>query len=158
MLVIFLLMFKSQRHLNMDNKKQELKDMLEKLSEDELSTLGDLISKASNKPRNRRRGRGKRKQKKNTVPAKQNSSDKLNDLQLNTDEQAEMDMASKFDKEKGLDKPKSHGIILPARQFQKVSIQCMDCRKTFEISPSLIPIEKNRYKCNSCICRGRDRP
>ena len=149
-------MFKNQRRLNMDKKKQELKDMLDKLSEDELSALGDLISKASNKPRNRRRGRGKRKQKKKTVPATQNSSDKLNDLQLSSEEQAEMDMASKFDKEKGLDKPKSHGTILPARQFQKVSIQCMDCRKTFEISPSLIPLERDRYKCNSCICRGRD--
>ena len=55
---------------------------------------------------------------------------------------------SKFDKDKGLDKPKNHGIIFPARQFQKVSIQCMDCRKTFEISPSLIPLERDRYKCN----------
>ena len=43
--------------------KEDLQEMLDKLSEDELSTLGDLISKASNKPRNRRRGRGESKRK-----------------------------------------------------------------------------------------------
>ena len=142
----------------MDNKKQELKDMLEKLSEDELSTLGDLISKASNKPRNRRRGSGKRKQKKKSKPHTPPTPDVVDDLQLTPEEQAEMNTASKFDKAKGLDKPKKHGTMISGRKHEKVSIQCMDCRKTFEISPSLIPIEKNRYKCNSCICRGRDRP
>ena len=149
-------MFKNQRRLSMD-KKQKIKDLLDKLSEDELSTLGDFISKATNKPRNRRRGSGKRKQKKKSAPTTENLSDAFKDLKLTPDEQVEIDMASKFDKDKGLDKPKNHGIIFPARQFQKVSIQCMDCRKTFEISPSLIPLERDRYKCNSCICRGRDR-
>ena len=33
--------------------KEDLQEMLDKLSEDELSALGDLICKASNKPRNR---------------------------------------------------------------------------------------------------------
>ena len=149
-------MYKNQRHLNMD-KKQEIKDILDKLSDEELAALGDLIGKAWKRPKKKRRGSGKRKKNKKSTPTTQNSPSALNDLQLTPEEQSEMDKASKFDKVKGLDKPKNHGTILPERRFKKISIQCMDCRKTFEISPSLIPLERDRYKCNSCICRGRDR-
>tara|TARA_Y100001951_G_scaffold60052_1_gene47737 strand:+ start:257 stop:676 length:420 start_codon:yes stop_codon:yes gene_type:complete len=136
--------------------KEDLQEMLDKLSEDELSTLGDLISKASNKPRNRRRGRGKRKKKKTSSlsPKQPNFLDSIN---LSTDEQKELKEASKFDKEKGVDKPKVHDIISKAPSFKKVSTQCMDCKKTFEVSASLIPPERGRYKCNSCICRSRSR-
>lgn len=148
-------MFKNQRHLNMD-KKQEIKDILDKLSEDELSTLGDLISKASNKPRHRKRGSGKRKSKKKIVPTKKNTPNMLDGLDLTPDEQQELKEASKFDKKKGVDKPKKHDIMIPGRKFNKASVQCMDCKKTFKISPSLAPLEPNRYKCNSCICRGKD--
>ena len=136
--------------------KEDLQEMLDNLSEDELSTLGDLISKASNKPRNRRRGRGKRKKKQTSTPSPKQPNF-LDNINLSADEQNELKAAAKFDKEKGLDKPKTDGIIPKAPSFKKVSIQCMDCRKTFEVSGSLIPPERARYKCNSCICRGRSR-
>ena len=139
----------------MDNK-EDLQEILDKLSEEELSTLGDLISKASNKPRNRRRGRGKRKNKKKSPPLPK-QPDFLDNIDLSADEQNELKTAAKFDKEKGVDKAKTHGTILKGRSVTKVSIQCMDCRKTLEVSPSLIPPERDRFKCNSCICRGRDR-
>lgn len=139
--------------------KEDLQEMLDKLSEDELSALGDLISKASNKPRNRRRGRGKskRKRKNNSQSSTANKNSFLDDVTLSPDEQKELNEASKFDKKKGLDKPKIGGTILQSPKFQKASIKCMGCGKSFEISPALIPPEQDRYKCNSCICRGRDR-
>ena len=139
----------------MDNK-EDLQEMLDKLSEDELSALGDLISKASNKPRNRRRGRGKRKKKKTSTPSPKQPNF-LDDINLSADEQKELKEAVKFDKGKGVDKPKTHDIISKAPSFKKVSTQCMDCKKTFEISASLIPPERGRFRCNSCICKGRSR-
>ena len=57
-------MFKEQRLQSMD--KQELQDMLSTLSETELSALGDIINNISKKPRNKRRGSGKRKTKRKT--------------------------------------------------------------------------------------------
>ena len=91
--------------------KEDLQEMLDKLSEDELSALGDLISKASNKPRNRRRGRGKskRKRKNNSQSSTANKNSFLDDVTLSPDEQKELNEASKFDKKKGLDKPKLGG-------------------------------------------------
>jgi len=139
------------------DKKKALQQILENLSEEELSELSDLLGKATNKPRNRKRGSGKRKQKKKSTPRTPPAPDAVNDLQLTPEEQKELKEASKFDKKKGLDKPKNHGTMTSGRKYQKISIQCMECRKTFNISPSLIPIERDRYKCNSCICRGRSR-
>jgi|TARA_R110000824_G_scaffold154290_4_gene326355 hypothetical protein len=137
--------------------KEDLQEMLDKLSEDELSALGDLIGKASNKPRNRRRGRGKRKKKKTSTPSPKQPNF-LDNINLSADEQNELKAAIKFDKEKGVDKPKSDGIMIPkGPSFKKASIQCMDCKKTLEISPSLIPPERGRFRCNSCICKGRSR-
>ena len=149
-------MFKNQRRLNMD-KKETLQQILENLSEEELLTLGELLGKATNKPRNRKRGSGKRKQKKKSKPPTPPTPDVVDDLQLTPEEQHELKEASKFDKKKGLDKPKKHGTISSGRKYQKTPIQCMECKKTFNISPSLLPLERDRYKCNSCICRGRSR-
>ena len=139
------------------DKKKALQQILENLSEEELSELSDLLGKATNKPRNRKRGSGKRKQKKKSTPHTPPAPDAVNDLQLTPEEQKELKEASKFDKKKGLDKPKNHGTMASGRKYQKVSIQCMECRKTFNISPPLLPLERDRYKCNSCICRGRSR-
>ena len=138
--------------------RQELQDMLNSLSETELSKLGDLVKRASNKPRNRRRGSGKRKTKKKTGEAPvTKKSDPINNLNLNLEEQKELDSASQFDQELGLDKPKSHGIISKGPQFKTVSVTCMECNKTFEVAPGLIPPERDRFRCNSCSCRGRGR-
>ena len=139
------------------DKKKDLQQILENLSEEELLTLTTLLGKAANKPRNRRRGSGKRKKKKKSAPRTSPTPDVIDDLQLTPEEQKELTEASKFDKEKGLDKPKRHGTMIPGRKHEKASVQCMECKKTFNISPSLIPLERDRYKCNSCICRGRNR-
>ena len=145
------------------DKKDVLQKLLDNLSEDELSTLFSQLStlhnkdNKDNKTKKKKRGRGKRKQNKKTKPNVSSDHNIIDSFQLTPEEKQELKEASKFDKEKGVDKPKKHGIILPSRKFQKVSIQCMDCRKTFKISPSLMPLDRDRYKCNSCICRGRSR-
>ena len=162
MLVIFFLVFKNQRLQNMD--KEELQNMLNNLSETELSTLGDLINKVGKKPRNRRRGKGKRKTKK--IPQKPKTNvenmsselDFINNLGLSPEETRELESASKFDRERGLDRPKSHDTILSkGPSFKKISIKCMDCNKMFDIAPALVPLERDRFRCNNCSCRGRGR-
>ena len=140
--------------------RQELQDMLNDLSETELSKLGDLVKRASNKPRNRRRGRGKRKnnnKKKTEGNAVENKSTPVDSLNLNLEEQKELETASQFDQEMGLDKPKSDGTIPKGPQFQTVSVTCMECKKNLEVSPALVPPERDRFRCYSCSCRGRER-
>jgi len=135
--------------------KKELQDMLNKLSETELSTLGDLINKVAKKPRNRRRGKGKRKTNKPSQAPKASSElDFINNLDLSPEEKKELKTASQFDQEMGLDKPKTHGIMSKGPTFAKASIKCMECQKTFEIAPALIPPERDRFRCNTCACRG----
>ena len=149
-------MFKEQRLQSMD--KQELQDMLNTLSETELSTLSDMLNNISKKPRNKRRGSGKRKTKRKTnkiTTAKE--TDLIHNLNLSPDEQKELQEASKFDKGKGLDKPKTHGIMDKGTAFTKISIKCMDCGKTSKVAPSLVPPERDRFRCNSCSCRGHTR-
>ena len=149
-------MFKEQRLQSMD--KQELQDMLNTLSETELSTLGDILNNISKKPRNKRRGSGKRKTKRKTGKATSaKDTGLIHNLDLSPDEQKELQDASKFDKAKGLDKPKTHGIMDKGAAFTKISIKCMDCGKMFEVAPALVPPERDRFRCNSCSCRGHTR-
>ena len=149
-------MFKEQRLQSMD--KQELQDMLNTLSETELSALGDIINNISKKPRNKRRGSGKRKTKRKISKATDaQDTDLIHNLNLSSEEQKELQEASKFDNDKGLDKPKSHDIMSNGPKFKKVSIKCMDCGKMSEVAPALVPPERDRFRCNSCSCRGHTR-
>ena len=149
-------MFKEQRLQSMD--KQELQDMLSTLSETELSALGDIINNISKKPRNKRRGSGKRKTKRKTGKSTSSKdTDLIHNLDLSPEEQNELQAASKFDKTKGLDKPKAHDIMSSGPKFKKVSIKCMDCGKMSEVAPALVPPERDRFRCNSCSCRGHTR-
>jgi hypothetical protein len=149
-------MFKEQRLQSMD--KQELQDMLSTLSETELSALGDILNNISKKPRNKRRGSGKRKTKRKTSEATSSKDTGLiHNLNLSPEEQNELQQASKFDKTKGLDKPKTHDIMSNGPKFKKVSIKCMDCGKMSEVAPALVPPERDRFRCNSCSCRGHTR-
>jgi len=136
-------------------KKKNLQEMLDNLSETELSNLEKLISGISNKSRNRKRGRGTRKKKKHTPPESANDSTPMEGLDLNSDELKEIQAASEFDKKMGFDQPKSNGIIPKAPTFQKVSVKCMVCGKASEVAPSLIPPEQSRFKCNACSCGSR---
>ena len=130
---------------------KNLQEMLNNLSAEELEVLSSLLSKTSKKPKKKRRGRGKRKKKsENTTPKE--SPDFLKGIRLNAEEQKEFLNASEFDKEKGLDKPKSGGIMPKGPTFEKVSIPCRVCGKVFEVSPALVPPEKDRFKCNKCSC------
>ena len=134
--------------------KKELADLLSGLSEEELANLASIISKATtNKPRNNKQPVKKRTRKKTTK--KKTKSDFLQGVKLNPQERQELGAATKFDKAKGLDKPKEGGIIPKGPLFQKISIKCMECGKEFQVSPALIPPETIRFRCNSCSCRGR---
>ena len=138
--------------------EQELQQILNGMSEQDLAALANLASKISNKTHKRKRGKGKRKRKNNSQPASTTKQPSfLNDITLSPEEQKELNEAARFDKKKGLDKPKIDGTMIQGNKFKKASIKCMSCNKTFEISPALIPPERDRYKCNSCICRGRNR-
>ena len=141
----------------MDNK-DNLKEILKNLSEEELESLGKLLSQSSKKNNKRRRGRGKRKNKTTPTPKKE-SPDFMKDIGLSADEVYEMEVASKFDKERGLDKPKEKSILPTAPQFKKISVTCMTCNQHFEVATALLPPEKNRFRCNTSSCpmkRRRD--
>jgi len=43
-----------------------------------------------------------------------------------------------------------HPPSVRSRKFSMVTVQCRVCGKQEEISPSLIPEDKSRYKCNNC--------
>tara|TARA_R100000306_G_C4244528_1_gene77384 strand:+ start:87 stop:500 length:414 start_codon:yes stop_codon:yes gene_type:complete len=134
----------------MDNKK-DLSEMIESLSPEELASLSKLLSQVSSKSNKKKRGRGNRKRK-NKAPPPSYQPDFMDDIQLSAEERREIDEAAKFDKKKGLDKPKKDATMPKSPQFQKISIKCMSCGKTFDISPALIPPERDRFKCNSCSC------
>ena len=131
--------------------KNDLREILENLSPEEIASLAKLLSQVSNKSNNRRRGRGtrKRKKKSKTTPPQTGFMD---GVQLSSDEMREIEEASKSDKKMGVDKPKNGSIIPKGPTFQKVSIKCMSCGKGFEIAPALVPPESSRFKCNTCSC------
>ena len=131
--------------------KNDLREILENLSPEEIASLAKLLSQVSNKSNNRRRGRGtrKRKKKSKTTPPQTGFMD---GVQLSSDEMREIEEASKSDKKMGVDKPKVGGIIPKGPTFQKVSVKCMSCGKGFEVAPALVPPESSRFKCNKCSC------
>ena len=131
--------------------KNDLREILENLSPEEIASLGKLLSQVSNKSNNRRRGKGTRKRKKKSkTPTSQTGF--MDGVQLSSDEIREIEEASKSDKKMGLDKPKNGSIIPKGPTFQKVSIKCMSCGKGFEVAPALVPPESSRFKCNTCSC------
>mgnify|MGYP003138092653 CR=1 FL=1 len=139
------------------DKKEQIVELLSNLSEEDLTNLTNLLQtkttkKAAKKTAKKRTPRKKTTRKKATK--KKTGPDLLQGVQLNPQEQQELGAAIKFDKAKGFDKPKEGGIIPKGPLFQKISIKCMECRKEFQVSPALIPPEADRFRCNSCSCRG----
>ena len=132
--------------------KNDLREMLDNLSQEEIASLGKMLAQISNKSNNRKRGRGTRKRKNKKKTPETKEADFMDDVTLSSDERREIEEASEFDKQRGLDKPKGGSIIPKAPQFQKASLKCMSCGKTFEVAPALIPPERGRFKCNSCSC------
>ena len=131
--------------------KNDLQEILENLSPEEIASLGKLLSQVSNKSNNRRRGKGTRKRKKKSkTPSPPTGF--MDGVQLSSDEVREIQEASKSDKKMGLDKPKNDSIIPKGPTFQKVSVKCMSCGKGFEVAPALVPPESSRFKCNKCSC------
>ena len=123
--------------------KQKSKDKIKKIKE----KTKKKVDKISNKD--------KKKQTKKRTPRKKTTkkvdkSDFMHGIRLDPQEKAELKLASKFDKEKGLDKPKDGYVLPKAPKFEKVSIRCMLCGKSFKVAPALIPPERDRFKCNSC--------
>ena len=132
--------------------KNDLREMLDNLSQEEIASLGKMLAQISNKSNNRKRGRGTRKRKNKKKTPETKEADFMDGVTLSADEIREIGEASQFDKQRGLDKPKGGSIIPKAPQFQKASLKCMSCGKTFEVAPALIPPERGRFKCNSCSC------
>jgi len=138
----------------MGNKK-ELMELLDGMSEEQLESLQRIIETGvGQRPRKKRRGRGKRKRRNDSAasPPKEKVEDFLDGVSLSAEEKSEIKAASKFDREKGLDKPKEGGIISHGPSFKKIEAKCMDCGKTSMISPALLPPEADRFKCNKCSC------
>ena len=134
--------------------KRELQEIIDGLSEEEAISLQKMIETGIGpKPKKKRRGKGRTKQKSGAPKPLLSDEGFMDGVALTQDERREIEAASKFDKEKGLDKPKPDGIIPKSPGFQKVEAKCMDCGKTSRVSPALLPPEADRFKCNKCSCR-----
>jgi len=136
------------------DKKEQIAELLSNLSEDDLENLTSLLQNKTTKKPVKKKATKKKQTKKRTprkkTTKKVDKSDFMHGIRLDPQEKAELKLASKFDKEKGLDKPKDGHVLPKAPKFEKVSIRCMLCGKSFKVAPALIPPERDRFKCNSC--------
>ena len=131
------------------DKKEQIAELLSNLSEEDLANLTNLLQPKASKKTTKKKQTKKRTPRKKTTK-KVDASDFMHDIHLNPQEKAELKSATKFDKEKGLGQPKEGGMMPKSPGFQKISARCMVCGKTVKVSPSLIPPERDRFKCNSC--------
>jgi len=134
------------------SKRKELVDLLDSLSDDEVEAFERLLKKAiKTHPKKRRRGRGRRKKKvQEAPPAKED--DFLDGVKLSSAEKTELKEAQKFDKEMGVYRTKER---MPSRtRNSKVEAICRVCGKTQNVSPLVIPPERDRFKCNDCACKA----
>jgi hypothetical protein len=131
------------------DKKEQIAELLSNLSEEDLANLTSLLQDKPTKKATKKKTTKKRTPRKKATK-KVNTADFMHGIHLDPQERAELKSASKFDKDKGLDKPKEAGIIPKSPGFQKVEARCMICGKSFKVAPSLIPPERDRFKCNMC--------
>ena len=134
------------------SKRKELVDLLSSLSDDEVEAFEGLLKKAiKGQPKKRRRGRGRRR-KKEYEPPPPAEDDVLEGIKLTSAEKAELKEAQKSDKEMGVYRTKQK---MPSRTRNvKVEVKCRACGKTQNVSPLVIPPERERFKCNECACRA----
>jgi len=130
------------------SKRKELVDLLESLSDDEVEAFEGLLKKAvKSQPKKRRRGRGRRRKKEYEPPQKEEDAF-LDGVKLSAAEKAELKEAQQSDKEMGVYRPKQK---MPSRtRNPKVEATCRVCGKTQNVSPLVIPPERDRFKCNDC--------
>ena len=143
------------------DKKEQIAELLSNLSEDDLANLTSLLQNKTTKKPVKKKATKKKQTKKRTPrkkPTKQvDASDFMHGIRLTPQERDELKSASKFDKEKGLDKPREGGMLPKGPRFEKVSARCMLCGRTSKVSPALIPPERDRFQCNSCASRRGSR-
>ena len=134
------------------SKRKELVDLLSSLSDDEVEAFEGLLKKAiKSPPKKRRRGRGRRKKKVQEAPPKE-ENDFLDGIKLSAAEKSELKEAQKSDKEMGVYRPKQK---MPSRTRNvKVEATCRVCGKTQQVSPLVIPPERDRFKCNDCAYKS----
>jgi len=131
------------------DKKEQIAELLSNLSEDDLANLTSLLQNKTTKKPVKKKPAKKRTPRKKTAK-KVDKSDFMHGIRLDPQEKAELKSATKFDKGKGLNKPKETAIMPKSPGFQKIEARCMICGKTFQVAPALIPPERDRFKCNSC--------
>lgn len=143
----------------MSNKRKAVEEILAGLSGEEIeSLLGALKdSVTSREAKRNRRGRGKRKKKKKESPPEnampQNPSDaQVGEMILSSSEMQELEEASKFDKDMGFDRPSNRVPKVASASQNRVEARCRVCGSIEMVSPSFLPPEKDRYKCNTCSC------
>ena len=138
------------------DKKEQIAELLSNLSEDDLANLTSLLqNKSTKKPVKKKATKKKTARKKTTK--KKDVPDFMHNIRLTPQERDELKSASKFDKDKGLDKPREGGMLPKGPRFEKVSARCMLCGRTSKVSPALIPPERDRFQCNSCASRRGSR-
>jgi len=131
------------------DKKEQIAELLSNLSEEDLANLTNLLQPKASKKTTKKKQTKKRTPRKKTTK-KVDTPDFMHGIRLDPQEKAELKSATKFDKDKALDKPKEGDMMPKSPGFQKISARCMDCGKTVKVSPALIPPERDRFKCNSC--------
>lgn len=154
----------------MDNKKGQLEALLDSLSSEQIDELQALLEKSSvtsretkkkkrrGKRRRKRREAAKAREKKENAQEAQEESespsaeDFLQGLKLTKEEKRQLAEASKSDKEMGAHEPRELPLNPKKKADMRVEMRCRVCGKMEKVSPSLVPPEHDRFKCNTCCC------
>ena len=150
------------------DKKEQLQSLISSLSPEQMEELEALLHKSSVTSRStkkkKRRGKGKRK-KREAAEAKErrvqsekqetgspSADDFLKGLRLTAAEREELNEASRSDKEMGAHEARQSPRPPKKKVNHRVEVRCRICGKTEEVSPGIVPPERDRFKCNACCC------
>jgi len=145
-------------------KKEQLEELLSSLSPEQVEELESLLQKSSVTPRDtkkqKRRGKRRRKRREAAREREENGQKKepstaegfLKGIKLTESEREQLEEASQADKEMGVHDPREKAVRPKKKVDTRVEMRCRVCGKTEKVSASLIPPERDRFKCNACCC------
>jgi hypothetical protein len=145
------------------HKKDQLEDLLDGLSPDQIEELQAILEKSSVTSRStkktKRRGKGRRKRKEAAKAKEQQventnaplADEFLEGLRLTAAEREELEEASRSDKEMGAHED-AQNRQPKKKADHRVEVRCRICGKTEKVSPGIVPPERDRFKCNTCCC------